>query len=179
MAAAHHPRGPDPGREPDQCVLWYSWRWRIERLHFVLKSGCAYEKLQLETAERLWRALAIYLIVAWRVLYIDMVGRTLPTAPCNHMTRPALPPLRAATSGLGRHTPLPRPAVTHPATRLRSRRRPTPPSRLIPHPLPPQTRLRHGTTAATPPSPSHLSRSKTFMGNDKVRGRMADYCYTV
>ena len=68
--------------EAEQCVLWYSWRWRIERLHFILKSGCNYEKLQLETAERLWRALAIYLIVAWRVLYIDMVGRTLPTAPC-------------------------------------------------------------------------------------------------
>ena len=68
--------------EAEQCVLWYSWRWRIERLHFILKSGCNYEKLQLETAERLWRALAIYLIVAWRVLYIDMIGRTLPTAPC-------------------------------------------------------------------------------------------------
>ena len=74
--------------EAEQCVLWYSWRWRIERLHFILKSGCAYEKLQLETAERLWRALAIYLIVSWRVLYIDMVGRTLPTAPCTIFLTP-------------------------------------------------------------------------------------------
>ena len=74
--------------EASQCVIWYSWRWRIERLHFVLKSGCSYEKLQLETTERLWRALAIYLIVAWRVLYIDMVGRTLPTAPCTIFLTP-------------------------------------------------------------------------------------------
>jgi len=68
--------------EACQCVEWYSWRWRIERLHFILKSGCNYEQLQLETADRLWRALAIYLIVAWRVLYIDLVGRTFPTVPC-------------------------------------------------------------------------------------------------
>ena len=75
--------------EASQCVIWYSWRWRIERLHFVLKSGCSYEKLQLETTERLLRALAIYLIVAWRVLYIDMVGRSLPTAPCTIFLTPA------------------------------------------------------------------------------------------
>ncbi|MDE3077198.1 MAG: IS4 family transposase [Chloroflexota bacterium] len=65
-----------------QCVIWYGFRWRIERLHYTLKSGGNYEKLQLQTAERLWRALAIYLVVAWRVLYVDLVGRTYPTAPC-------------------------------------------------------------------------------------------------
>ncbi|MDE3074785.1 MAG: IS4 family transposase [Chloroflexota bacterium] len=74
--------------EAHQCVIWYTWRWVIERLHFVLKSGCQYEKLQLETADRLWRALAIYLIVAWRVLYIDIVGRTFPTAPCTIFLTP-------------------------------------------------------------------------------------------
>ncbi len=47
-----------------QCVLWYRSRWLIERYHFVLKSGCHLEKLQLETAERLERALALYCIVA-------------------------------------------------------------------------------------------------------------------
>lgn len=34
-------------------VRWYSYRWLIERYHYVLKSGCGIEKLQLETAERL------------------------------------------------------------------------------------------------------------------------------
>jgi hypothetical protein len=33
-------------------VKWYSYRWLIERYHYVLKSGCGIEKLQLETAER-------------------------------------------------------------------------------------------------------------------------------
>lgn len=68
--------------EADQCVIWYTFRWRIERFHFTLKSGGNYEKLQLETADRLWRALAVYCVVAWRVLYIDLAARTHPDASC-------------------------------------------------------------------------------------------------
>jgi hypothetical protein len=33
-----------------QCVRWYSFRWLIERFHFIFKSGCRIEQLQLETA---------------------------------------------------------------------------------------------------------------------------------
>ena len=47
------------------AVCRYSYRWLIERFHFVLKSGCRFEDLQLENAERLKRALGI---VAWRLL---------------------------------------------------------------------------------------------------------------
>ncbi len=32
-----------------KCLRYYSYRWLIERYHFVLKSGCGLEKLQLET----------------------------------------------------------------------------------------------------------------------------------
>ena len=39
--------------DAEQCVQWYRYRWLIERYHFVLKSGCKVEELQLETAERL------------------------------------------------------------------------------------------------------------------------------
>jgi hypothetical protein len=53
-----------------QCVTWYRYRWLIERYHFVLKSGCHLEKLQLERAERLERALATYCVVAWRLLWL-------------------------------------------------------------------------------------------------------------
>ncbi len=35
-----------------RCILWYTYRWLIERYHYVLKSGCRIEHLQLETAER-------------------------------------------------------------------------------------------------------------------------------
>ena len=57
-----------------QCVLWYRLRWLIERYHFVLKSGCQLEELQLETAERLEKALATYCLVAWRLLWLTGSG---------------------------------------------------------------------------------------------------------
>jgi hypothetical protein len=41
-----------------QYLRWYSYRWLIERYHYVLKSGCRVEQLQLESAARLQRALA-------------------------------------------------------------------------------------------------------------------------
>jgi hypothetical protein len=65
-----------------QCVLWYRFRWLIERYHFVLKSGCHLEKLQLETAERLERALALYCVVAWQLLHLTYLARFTPDASC-------------------------------------------------------------------------------------------------
>jgi hypothetical protein len=34
-----------------ECLRWYSYRWLIERYHYVLKSGCRLEQLQLETSD--------------------------------------------------------------------------------------------------------------------------------
>ena len=61
-----------------QCIRWYSYRWMIERFHYVLKSGCQVEKLQLETAERIEKAIAIYSAVAARILYMTYMGRKEP-----------------------------------------------------------------------------------------------------
>ena len=49
----------------------------------ILKSGCKIEKLQLEHVERLRPALALYMIVAWRVLYLTLMGRECPELPCD------------------------------------------------------------------------------------------------
>ena len=65
-----------------QCLTWYTYRWRIERYHYILKSGCQIEKLQLETKERLMRALAVYSIVASRLLRLTYQARETPEAPC-------------------------------------------------------------------------------------------------
>jgi hypothetical protein len=70
------------GEEALQCVRWYACRWLIERYHFVLKSGCRVEELQLRTSERLGRALALYAIVAWRLLWLTYLARTDPEQPC-------------------------------------------------------------------------------------------------
>ena len=69
-------------------VRWYSYRWLIERYHYVLKSGCHVEDLQLETAERIERALATYCIVAWRLLWLTYEGRQTPDAPCDRVLEP-------------------------------------------------------------------------------------------
>ena len=66
-----------------QCLRWYSYRWLIERYHYVLKSGCRIEQLQLETAERIQRALATYTIVAWRLLSITYLARYHPHTPAD------------------------------------------------------------------------------------------------
>ncbi len=64
-------------------IQWYLCRWQIEIYFRILKSGCAVEKLQLECVERLRPALALYMIVAWRVLYLTMLGRQCPELPCD------------------------------------------------------------------------------------------------
>ena len=64
------------------CMTWYSYRWRIERYHYVLKSGCRAEKLQLETKDRLMRALAVYSIVAVRLIWLTYQARQTPDMPC-------------------------------------------------------------------------------------------------
>ena len=66
-----------------QLLRWYSYRWLIERYHFVLKSGCRLEQLQLETGERIQRALATYTIVAWRLLWITYLARYHPDTPAD------------------------------------------------------------------------------------------------
>lgn len=65
-----------------QCVEWYCARWLVERYHFVLKSGCRVEDLQLETAARLQCALATYSLVAWRLLWLTYEARQQPTTSC-------------------------------------------------------------------------------------------------
>ena len=64
-------------------LQWYLCRWQIEVFFRILKSGCRIEKLQLETIERLEPALAFYMIIAWRILFLTMLGRECPELPCD------------------------------------------------------------------------------------------------
>ena len=63
----------------------YTQRWKIERLHFTLKSGLGIEQLQFDTAEKLAHAIALLSIVAWRVLWVTYYARLNPDAPAQHM----------------------------------------------------------------------------------------------
>jgi len=64
-----------------ECLRWYCLRWRIEDWHRVLKSGCGVEDLQHKTAERLKRAIAINLVIAWRIMLMTLLGRECPELP--------------------------------------------------------------------------------------------------
>jgi hypothetical protein len=63
------------------CLEYYCLRWRIEDFHRVLKSGCGIEELRNGTAERLKRAIAIYMVIAWRVMLMTLLGREVPELP--------------------------------------------------------------------------------------------------
>lgn len=99
--------------EATEKIHWYSCRWQIELFFKILKSGCKIEQVQLETAARLRRCLAIYAVVAWRVLFLTMQARAVPDLPsdvllelaewqalyCHHhhtRTPPPQPPTLAA-----------------------------------------------------------------------------------
>ena len=66
-----------------ELLNYYLCRWEIELFFRVFKGGCEVEALQLETLERLEPALALYLIIAWRVLYLMRLGRQCPEMPCD------------------------------------------------------------------------------------------------
>lgn len=61
-----------------QVIQWYLCRWQIEIYFKILKSGCNVEKLQLSDKQRFDPCLAMYLIIAWRILFLTMLGRACP-----------------------------------------------------------------------------------------------------
>lgn len=65
-------------REVVVLIDWYRARWEIEMLFDVLKNACRVEALQLGTIEKLERALALFMVVAWRIAYLMRSGRTCP-----------------------------------------------------------------------------------------------------
>lgn len=73
----------DTLEQAQQKLSWYLCRWQIEIYFRVLKSGCKVEEMQLEKLQRLEPALALYMLIAWRVLYLTMIGRDCPELPAS------------------------------------------------------------------------------------------------
>src|ERR1700721_514410 len=61
-----------------ELIDWYRARWEIEMFFHVLKSGCKVEAVQLSQIDRVERALALYMVVAWRIARLMRLGRTCP-----------------------------------------------------------------------------------------------------
>lgn len=68
--------------EAKKCMRWYSYRWLIERFHYVLKSGCGIEALQLKKAESLMKAIAVYSLAAFNIMQLTYQSRQTPDVSC-------------------------------------------------------------------------------------------------
>ena len=66
----------------------YRGRWLIEEYFKALKTGCAFERRQLESYDALLRALALFLPVAWQLLLLRNLARTSPEAPATAVLEP-------------------------------------------------------------------------------------------
>jgi hypothetical protein len=75
--------------EVRRVIQLYSVRWMIEVFFRVLKSGCRVEERRFQELDRLLTCLAVYLIVAWRALYVCRLGRSCPDIPCDAVFEPA------------------------------------------------------------------------------------------
>ena len=60
-------------------------QWYIEVFFRILKSGCQVEQLQLGTTKRTKNCLAIYLMIAWRILFLTSTCKIIPNESCVHI----------------------------------------------------------------------------------------------
>lgn len=70
-------------------VQYYCVRWMSEVYFRTLKSGCRVEARRFEHIDRVLPCLAVYMIVAWRTLYVCHLGREFPEISCEAVFEPA------------------------------------------------------------------------------------------
>jgi Transposase Tn5 dimerisation domain/Transposase DNA-binding len=67
---------------------WYICRWQIENYFRILKEGCGIELLRLDHLVRLKNAIALYMVIAWRIMHLMSTARQYPDAPCIQIVEP-------------------------------------------------------------------------------------------
>lgn len=72
----------DTKEEVLRTINYYLCRWEIETFFNVLKNGCRVEERELKTLDRLKNMLALFTIVAWRVMFVMNLGRQDPKRFC-------------------------------------------------------------------------------------------------
>jgi hypothetical protein len=96
---------PPKGQPPVEWILWttepvdtaeqmnrvvdiYRARWLIEEYFKALKTGCQFERRQLESFDTLSTALALFAPVAWKLLLARTVSRFAPERPASDVLTP-------------------------------------------------------------------------------------------
>ena len=95
--------------EAQQLVEYYTLRWRVEDIFRILKTGCRIEKLRMQQAEALHKAITLYMVTAWRIMLMTLLGRVSSDMEAEviftdaelHMMR-----VYARNYGLSKHTDL-------------------------------------------------------------------------
>lgn len=72
-----------------QIVEYYCIRWQIEIYFKTLKSGCRIEERYFERIGRLQNCLAVYTIIAWKILYLCRLARDCPDLNCEVVFEPS------------------------------------------------------------------------------------------
>ena len=80
------------------CVDDYRARWMIEEYFKALKSGCAFEKRQLESKTCLLNALAVFSPIACQLLCLRSLDRDHPSLPAQYALSKTQISVLAATS---------------------------------------------------------------------------------
>jgi hypothetical protein len=62
-----------------EILRWYSYRWRVEEYHKILKSGCKVEQYRL-AADGMISLLGFLSVIAVELLQLTYLHRTQPTA---------------------------------------------------------------------------------------------------
>ena len=57
-----------------KCVKFYTYRWIIERFHYILKQTLFIEAIQIDDFTRLNNVLQIYSVIAWHLLWLYRLG---------------------------------------------------------------------------------------------------------
>jgi hypothetical protein len=64
-------------------VCYYVQRWKTERFHYVLKSGCEVENIQERAYDETTRLLLMYSFIAVTLLNMTYIARVNPNLPCS------------------------------------------------------------------------------------------------
>jgi hypothetical protein len=75
--------------EVQSVIAYYCCRWQIEIFFRTLKSGCRIEERYFERYTRLENCLAIYVIIAWRILYLCRLSEDCPDLCCEVVFSPS------------------------------------------------------------------------------------------
>jgi len=66
-----------------KAAEYYRHRWKIERFHFVLKSGCEIEKIQQRSVDGIELLILMYSIISIHIMQLTFLSRNAPQISCD------------------------------------------------------------------------------------------------